>query len=211
MNPVQYSAANQAIVDTFNSLSEDQRSADYWNRDEAKPVRKEIKDHYIAEQRQKCCYCNLHIPTNHTLVWDAEHVISRTRAPRFLFEPRNLAIACKDCNGAKSDEEVRENSKRVSFPDQSTDYKIIHPHFDLYDEHLRWFGSVCKPLTEKGKYTIVVCNLLRFSLNCLGDSAIPRNPVFDRLLGTLLEAKDRNEAFMALAGVKDYLDRIPQN
>lgn len=210
MKPVQYSAASQAIVDTFNKLPGEQKGAEYWSRDEIRLVKKEIKDHYITEQHQRCCYCNLHIPTNHNLVWDAEHVISRATEPRFLFEPRNLAIACKDCNGSKSDEEVRANSKRVRFPVQSTDYKIIHPHFDSYDEHIRWFGSVCKPLTKKGIYTIETCKLLRLSLNDLGDSAIPRHPAFDRLVGILLDTGDLDEAFMALAGVKEFLDRIPQ-
>lgn len=210
MKPVEYSNTNQPIVDSFNDLPKGQKSADYWNQDEVKPVRKQIKNHYITEQQQKCCYCNVHFPTKHNMVWDAEHVIPRTTEPRFLFEPRNLAIACKDCNCEKSDKEVRVNPGLARFPDESADYKIVHPHFDDYSTHIRWIGTLCKPESKKGIYTIEACGLLRLSLNPLGEKVIPSNLAVDRQIGILVDMKDRDAALMALDALRGHMERIPQ-
>jgi hypothetical protein len=210
MTPVTYSAANQVIVDAYEALPATEKSSLFWGREDVAPVRKQIKDHYIDEQQRRCCYCGALFPSAHNLVWDAEHVISRNSEPRFLFEPRNLAIACKDCNQTKSDQEVRNNPRSKPFPALSADYKIVHPHFDTYDEHIRWLGSVCQPLTEKGRVTIEICGLLRYAIDYVGAGVVPKNPVFDQMLGMLLNPRNTAELHMALAAVKDYVEKIPQ-
>jgi hypothetical protein len=210
MKPVEYSVESKAIVAGYDGLPNESKAAAFWSADEVASVRKEIKDHYIQEQHQTCCYCNVVIPTNNNAVWDAEHVISRSRAPKFMFEPLNLAISCKDCNLAKGEQEVRVNSARVTFPVNTRDYKIVHPHFDSYADHIRWYGMVCKPETHKGKATIEMCNLLRFSLSKLNANAMPHNPEVDRLIGQLMSAHDSVGRLAALAGLEVYLRRTAQ-
>ncbi len=57
MTPVQYSAANQVLVDAFERLPQNLQLAAYWSDDAVDPVRAEIKGHYIAVQKYICVYC----------------------------------------------------------------------------------------------------------------------------------------------------------
>lgn len=209
MTPVQYSGANKVIVEAFENLSEDLQTANYWSDDAVKPVRSAIKDHYIADQQYVCVYCGRQHVTINKSLWDAEHVISRANASRFMFTPQNLAVSCRDCNIEKAQKEVR-NTTRKKFPNESKHYLIVHPHFDSYEEHIRWFGDVCAPLTDKGAKTLVMCNLTRFSTTLLGIEGALITPGFDKQVGELLKAKNKTDAKAALAAISVYVERISQ-
>jgi hypothetical protein len=212
MTPVQYSDANQAVVDEYDSREAARKDPAYWGDDAAKPVRKQIKDHYISEQNRKCCYCDREYPTRNNAVWDGEHIIPRSRGARFLFEPRNLAASCKDCNIAKGEKEVRLDPNRVSFPDQSQHYTIVHPHFDLYGDHIRWYKDVVRALTPKGSAMIEMCHLGRFGYKKAGTKVLPLNSTVDAIVGVLMDPHaSRLELTMALASYGEYVKMIPQN
>lgn len=141
----------------------------YWDVKDACVVniKSTIKAHYILEQDYTCCYCKQKIIVKHKGAWDAEHIIPKSKHPAFIFEPKNLAISCKDCNGAKLDQEVLVNSQanhRVNFLEKSEDYIIVHPHIDDYDEHIEIRDNflIYRGRTDKGVKTIVLCGLLRF-------------------------------------------------
>lgn len=209
MTPVQYSPANQVIVDNFENLPKNSQSSTYWSDGAVEPARAEIKNHYIAEQQYVCVYCRRQIVTANKALWDAEHVIPREKAPRFMFTPQNLAVSCRDCNNAKGNDEVRK-TKRKQFPDQSKHYLIVHPHFDNYADHLRWFGDICAPLSDKGVKTLSTCNLTRFTAKLLGINGALVQPGFDKYVGELLKAKNKTDAKAALAAVGVYVESIPQ-
>ncbi|TGQ80252.1 hypothetical protein EN850_13295 [Mesorhizobium sp. M8A.F.Ca.ET.207.01.1.1] len=212
MTPVKYSATSQLIVDKFEASAPDKQVGSYWSEDEVSPVRKEIKDHYIQEQNQRCCYCLVEIPTGNNAVWDGEHIISRDGAPRFMFEPVNLCISCKDCNGSKRELEVRKNPARKSFPSKSEHYKIVHPHLDPYAEHIRWFGKVVSPLSKKGVETVAMCDLTRFGRASAGASKVPTHPAMDKQIGVLMDPQaDLIEMRMALASLTEYFKLVPQH
>ncbi|MEZ9796333.1 HNH endonuclease [Vibrio cyclitrophicus] len=161
-NPVVYSEGELTLVNDFNQR--DDISGNDWGSDEFNDIRMSIKSHYKIEQNYKCPYCAVEYPINHGMVWDIEHIVSKDKKVQFMFEPRNLCVACKDCNGAKGSEEVLVNPNRIRFPSSSQNYKIIHPHFDTYHEHINAIvpGDFYRPLSEKGEFTIITCRLLRF-------------------------------------------------
>lgn len=211
MKSIEYSAQSNEIVSKFNESSPQEQSAQYWGEQEVNAIRKEIKDFYIAEQKQKCAYCYLEIPTNNNAVWDAEHIIAKSAAPQFMFEPRNLCVACKDCNIAKKEQDVRVDASRKSFPDKSQHYRIVHPHFDSYEDHIRWYGKVVRPLSDKGITTVEMCNLQRFCKTSLAAEMIPHHPAFAENVGVLLNPHaDRTAMQMALAAISEYLKTVPQ-
>jgi uncharacterized protein (TIGR02646 family) len=203
--PVVYSQASQAIVDAYIAQAKTQQSAAYWADSAIAGLKKEIKDHYIAQQGRRCAYCRHSIYTNNNAVWDAEHVISKRKDPEFMFEPRNLAISCKDCNIAKGEQEVR-NTKKAAFPETSPEYKIVHPHFDDYDAHIGWMGSVCfARSTDKGSKTIAMCNLTRYSAMRIGETENIMIDDFNRLMGQLMEAKSETQGKVIVAGILEIL------
>ncbi|MCA0057663.1 HNH endonuclease [Mesorhizobium sp. B261B1A] len=206
MTPVQYGAVCLALVDAFNAREPAHKDHNYWNDPVINPVRAEIKDHYIAEQNRRCCYCNREYPTNNKAVWDGEHIIAKSLAPRFMFEPRNLAASCKDCNIAKGEDEVRVDPDRKSFPDQPQHYIIVHPHFDNYDDHIRWYGDAVKPLSPKGGELVGMCKLWRFGVAKAGVEVAPPNPLVDGLIGIMMDAQaDPLTKAVAIEGYKEYV------
>jgi 5-methylcytosine-specific restriction endonuclease McrA len=134
---------------------------DGWDSPDLDPIRSRIKQFYLAGQTFRCCYCRRQNVVVHGRAWDVEHVISRATNATFMFEPQNLAVACLDCNLAKLNADVLVR-KRSRFPRTSGAYKIVHPHFDDWDEHFLFGNVVYTPLTAKAAETLKVCKLYRF-------------------------------------------------
>lgn len=209
MKPITYSAESQTIVDAFEKLASDQQTSAHWSDRTVDPVRAEIKDHYISEQKLHCVYCKRQIVTTNKALWDAEHIICRDIVPSFMFIPQNLAVSCRDCNISKGKKEVRK-TKRKLFPDESRHYLIVHPHFDNYSDHIRWIGDICVALSKKGVATQAICDLTRFTAKLLGINGTLMDPGFDKYVGELLKAKTRTDAKAAMAAISVYVENIPQ-
>lgn len=209
MQAIAYSATDQAIVDKFNALPFEDKKPSFWSDDQTKATRDAIKDHYIAEQDCCCCYCRKQVLSRNKGDWQGDHVIARDTHAQFMFEPRNLAICCRGCNGEKSNKNVLKNAKRKTFPKNSADYIIVHPHFDSYDDHIRWFGQVCAPRNStKGAKTIEVCGLMRFAAEFAGLDTDMNDRRFDDLVGKLMTTTNRLEGAAVLAGLKVYIDSL---
>jgi len=162
VNCFEYSNEEVRLITDF-SKREDKNGND-WNNEEFVSIKTGIKNHYKIVQNYACPYCKVVYPITHGMFWDIEHIIAKSNKPQFMFEPKNLCVACKDCNGAKSSKEVLVNPSRVTFPVIDSDYKIVHPHFDKYEQHINAIvpGDFYRPLTIKGEFTIITCRLLRF-------------------------------------------------
>ncbi|MEZ8409563.1 HNH endonuclease [Vibrio splendidus] len=154
-------------VNQYDGLHRAQKCGSFWDTKgdaELTRLKKHIKDFYILSQDYTCVYCRQKMVVEHNAVWDTEHIVPKSTHPQFLFKPENLCVACKDCNGKKSNKNVLVNNKKQSFSIDMQDYLIVHPHFDNYDEHIRLVSESLMfiPRTDKGLYTIETCGLLRF-------------------------------------------------
>ncbi|SHO23891.1 Putative uncharacterized protein [Moritella viscosa] len=161
-NCVMYSNEDVRLVTDFTERED--RNGNAWSNEEFVDIKTKIKNHYKVAQNYTCPYCKVIYPITHGMVWDIEHIIAKDKKPQFMFEPKNLCVACKDCNGAKTSKEVLVNKNRATFPVRGSDYKIVHPHFDQYEQHINAIvpGDFYRPLTFKGEFTIITCRLLRF-------------------------------------------------
>lgn len=161
-NVVKYSIEEGQLIRAFDE--KENKSTNDWKNKEFKGLKDNVKKHYKVEQNYICPYCQVEYPIKHGMVWDIEHIISRDSKVQFMFEPYNLCVACKDCNGAKSSINVLKNEAVIRFPRRSNSYKIVHPHFDIYNKHINAVlpGDFYRPLSEKGEFTIITCRLLRF-------------------------------------------------
>ncbi|MDH5903459.1 hypothetical protein L8S00_08610 [Vibrio splendidus] len=141
-------------------------------------IRSAIRTHYKDQQGYRCCYCRQQTLQDHGFVWDCEHILPKAIYPQFLFEPYNLALSCRECNIAK------EKFKNQLITEDNEDYccdgnkyRIIHPHFDIYSEHLNLEEldgtKIYKIITEsKGAFTYKCCGLQRFDKKLVGRSHI---------------------------------------
>lgn len=213
MQPVKYEGAVANTVIAYDARPEATKIAEYWSDAAVTPVRKIIKDHYIREQNQLCCYCHHLLETNNNAVWDGEHVISREVKPQFMFEPRNLAISCKDCNISKGVKNVLNNRDRKTFPVKASDYIIVHPHFDNYDDHILWFGPVVAAAStnsNKGSTTIEMCDLTRYGKQCGNLKGEVFDQRFRARIGELLMSRDQDDAAEVLAELALQIKKLPK-
>lgn len=171
--PIVYSRAAQEHVDTFNG------DATHWDGTCAvrKAFRKEVRDYYRDEQGLTCPYCGRVREEFHGGQWDIDHIIPKSSYPEYLYTPRNLAVTCKDCNTHKSKKNplLHQQERQAPYPNNSECYKIIHPHFDSFHEHIRLTRDINgrsyhEIITDKGRETFHVCHLIRFSEALSGTS-----------------------------------------
>jgi hypothetical protein len=150
---------------------------DFWNKNTPKktnrpdclekPIEKvktKIKTHYKKSQGFRCPYCYYLYPTDHGMSWWTEHIIPKSLNKLLMFEPLNLCVACIDCNRIKDNKAVFINNNHNSFSHDSADYKIVHPHFDTYTDHIDIDGFLYTAVDKspKGIETILMCDLARF-------------------------------------------------
>lgn len=200
--PIEYTEGEAAIVNAFDQLPTEVKTGDYWGDEAVKPLRGRIKTHYITVQNNRCCYCNIHIPSENHNNWNAEHVVSRAKHPRFLFTPKNLSVSCLDCNIAKSEQEVLNNPNLVNYPNASSAFKILHPHFDNFEDHIWVSGFVYLGKTLKGKKTIYMCDMLRYSTKYIDWDNSAADKRFE---------SDVDKVFSASSDAKAALDAIAQS
>ncbi|CAH6863926.1 HNH nuclease domain-containing protein [Vibrio crassostreae] len=162
MNPY---LVNSDESQVFEGLQNKNLSAkEMWEDDCVTDIKLRMKKHYISEQGRKCAYCKVDLHTNHGGVWDTEHIIDKDSSPQWTFEPLNLCVSCKDCNQAKGTRSVTKSLVYKSFPKSKSSYRIVHPHFDKYEDHIEVAvsGVTYRYKSKKGRETIEVCGLLRY-------------------------------------------------
>ncbi|MEX5685430.1 HNH endonuclease [Pseudomonas silesiensis] len=189
MIEVNFSISERATIDNYeHSIN---KSASDWTDKIFDLVKKSIKDHYLKEQNYTCSFCKQKIRVKHNRAWDTEHIISRSSHPAFMFHPQNLCVTCIDCNTEKSSKEVLSTPKqKIRFPNKSSAYIIIHPHFDTYDDHLKVIvaGQLYEWKTPKGRATLNIYGLDRF-LKVADRTQLP-DPNVRRLMMAALTSKD---------------------
>ncbi len=151
-----------------------------WSDDDISDIRISIREFYRLEQNGKCAYCKQSISLQSANNCHVEHIIPKSKYLKFIAEPLNLCTICADCNETKRNQEVLNDVPIVTskpsitlYPRSSGAFKIIHPHFDKFKDHLMEINGYYLDKTKKGGYTILYCNLNR-KLHKLGYE----NPIF---------------------------------
>ncbi|PFE56046.1 hypothetical protein CN318_12445 [Bacillus cereus] len=162
-NPVTYRRNNELEIN---------KSGNNWKYSGASDTRKDIRDYLIKEFNNTCCYCQINIPRGNTKP-EIDHVVHKKIYKQFTYHPKNLVLACPNCNHLKGMKETLIRLRRVSYcslknyPCESRDFLIIHPYFDDYDKHIEIEASIFyqpKEDSDKGKETIRICHLYRLQL-----------------------------------------------
>lgn len=136
-----------------------------WKSNYYKPLKDRVRDHYYTIQNGTCCYCRLPINKGTESV-QIEHIIDKNKRLDFIFEPKNLVVSCHKCNFNKKTRSVMHICPpNNTYPRNSTDFKIIHGHYDSYFENIEFKqGSIYHAITDEGEFTIKACGLDRIGL-----------------------------------------------
>lgn len=126
--------------------------------------KKNLRRDMYNKQNRRCAYCRIHVP----LACDPmhrEHIVYKDGHPQWMFLPENLCVSCYRCNVYKGTTEVLMNPKTAEYPKDSKGFKIIHPLYDRYSEHIELLnGILYRGKTAKGIFTIETCHLYRVDL-----------------------------------------------
>lgn len=99
----------------------------------------------------RCEYCRLHQEHSPLAVLQIEHINPRKHGGTDVLE--NLALACIDCNLAKSSNIAGRD------PDTSQITALFHPRQNSWDDHFEFRGAYIVGKTAVGRTTIFVLNM----------------------------------------------------
>lgn len=113
-----------------------------------------------------CCFCGIEL-SKHNASKDAEHLISKKGKARLVFELKNIALSCKDCNGFKRNQAVTNTPTKIdadTYLTNSDDYQIFHPHLDEWPVHFKrdeYRRVLPENKSPKAIFTINLCRIHR--------------------------------------------------
>ena len=107
----------------------------------------------LVRQRaaNRCEYCGLHQDHSPLATLQIEHINPKKHGG--ADDHDNLALACIDCNLAKSSNIAGRD------PVTSQLTQLFHPRQDRWDDHFEWDGIHVVGLTAVGRTTVYVLNM----------------------------------------------------
>jgi len=129
-----------------------------------KSFKENLREDMYEKQNELCAFCRIHVPLS-CVPMHREHIVYKDEHPQWMFLPENLCIACPLCNEFKGTTEVLANPNTKTYPRNGSGFKIIHPLYDRYSEHVDLIGGILyRGKTDKGRFTIATCHLYRVKL-----------------------------------------------
>lgn len=173
MDRFNYSQEETDYIEKFNGTD-----SKYWENIDPNmdTIKSKIRSYYLPLQKYECCYCKMLKQEKNGKAWNIEHIFPRETYPQFTFTPINLAMSCIECNNSKLAQDIKVGKNPIKrYPKSGSNIKIIHPHLDDYNLHIKVnkspngfiFHTPIKG-SKKAKNTIVMCNLFRFQEAAFG-------------------------------------------
>ncbi|WP_455061219.1 HNH endonuclease [Prevotella fusca] len=129
-----------------------------------KSFKENLREDMYKKQNELCAFCRIHIPSA-CVPMHREHIVYKKDHPEWMFLPQNLCIACPICNQYKGTAEVLTKPRTKTYPKSGKDFRIIHPLYDKYSDHIELLEDILyKGKTKKGSFTIETCHLYRVGL-----------------------------------------------
>lgn len=128
-----------------------------WSADFLNDIKEKIKKHLLKKQLENCCYCKKNLSGEFSIVIDIEHILPKSKYPKFMFDLMNLAISCKRCNMKIKKNDIAFLNDFFFQSESYFDtkgYNIVHPNLDVYDNHLQLY-SIQRGSVKIIKYIIV--------------------------------------------------------
>ncbi|VVQ10221.1 hypothetical protein PS925_03360 [Pseudomonas fluorescens] len=136
-----------------------------WAHPDFQPIYISAKAVLLQHQDRRCFYCQKKNPHADNDDLHIDHIVPIDEDERFIFEEKNLVLACKKCNKRKNNKPVLKSPTKTKYSLNKTNYKIIHAHIDTYSKHIEITGDIIfSGVDQKGKRTVYDCNLDRYML-----------------------------------------------
>jgi len=158
-----YTMSNDDECLISSSLSDSPKAEDWYN-DRLQEFKGRFKSHIERQQNCRCAYCRTYVDTGNS-PFDIEHIVPKSKHVQWTFKSENLCLSCRKCNFSKGQKETLINTGTDKYPQESSGFKIVHPYYDKYSDHVELIGGfLYRGLTDKGRFTIETCRLDRYEL-----------------------------------------------
>jgi uncharacterized protein (TIGR02646 family) len=183
-----------------------------WSEDIFNSIKTYIRKEYYKIQKRRCAYCrrklnpegkNEHI----------DHIIAQSIKKGWMFKPRNLVLACYQCNTQKSDILfTRTNRSLSSFPKKATNYIYFNPFVHNWDDHFSIVDNLfIKAESTLGEDTIEEIKLYRYEYSAIyaDEANIYGKTAIERAVQRLYQFdKGSNEYKSAIKLIKEVENNI---
>lgn len=182
-----------------------------WGSDELMLLRSNIRAFYRTEQAGVCAYCKGDVSLVSAGNAHIEHIAPKSLYLTFIFEPKNICVVCADCNTIKRNQEVLNEVPDtfsrvfVRYPRSPSAFKIVHPHFDDYDDHILVKGRIYIDKSLKGSFTIGVCKLNRYFHEFGVDDDFVDDDEIIAVMNSFMEGRSSSQKAHALNKLRDMI------
>lgn len=182
-----------------------------WGDEQLLSIRSKIRRFYRDEQVALCAYCNNDVSLISAGDAHVEHIVPKSIYRDFIFEPKNLCIVCCDCNTIKRNQEVLSEipdtlrNNVVQYPRSSGAFKIVHPHYDNFRDHIKKKGRIFIDRTPKGLFTIGACKLNRYFHQFGVDDEFLDDDELTDLMAEFMDGSNSLQKGRALNRLRDIL------
>ena len=87
--------------------------AEHWKKSCLNGFKEHVKEYYSDMQNNRCVYCRMKVSLA-TGFYHIEHIAPKSLYPQWMYEPKNLCLACPNCNSAKNATDILTKLKRSS-------------------------------------------------------------------------------------------------
>jgi uncharacterized protein (TIGR02646 family) len=213
-----HSPATKALLQLWSKKSRAERK-DYWvELDSIDPnvygkeitatkIKAAFRSYMDGPQSGRCCYCRIWL-VNIAHARPIDHILPRDTYPQHSLHFWNLAVACTDCNGLKTNRVWGVFSKsRRNYPRQEEFADMFHARFHKYDEHVRYviietnnsFISLYRGLTKQGRH---LCSELLDTI-AARRMVFSTNPLLRESKATIEQFKNKTSA-LSLPAVQEF-------
>jgi uncharacterized protein (TIGR02646 family) len=159
------------------------KSEDDWGSNEFSSLKRNFRYQHYKTQKRRCSYCRRKL-NSQGINEHIDHLVAKSIKKGWMFKPRNLVLACYQCNTQKSNKSAfLEGQKFKRLPKKAHNYTIFNPYVDKWSDHFEIEDELfIKARSIKGQDTITILKLFDFKysieyadeLNIFGDTAIKR-------------------------------------
>lgn len=140
--------------------------AEEWKKERYRDLKKKIKTKYLKDQTDRCAFCRAYVEAD-GFYEPLEHIVAKTIKPKWIFNPKNLVVACDPCNNLKHTEKTLSDNYDGGddYPESAEFYSVFHPHFDEWNDHLEIEDDMfIRAKDDNGENTINAYKLTRYQV-----------------------------------------------
>jgi uncharacterized protein (TIGR02646 family) len=127
-------------------------------------IKRKMKEDLWLLQNGLCAYCmkelDPRIPSDGGLALDGdrEHIAPKSLHPEYIFESKNLVLACIVCNRTLKNDTDTIHTKNLNY--DNCRFNIVHPYLDTISQHIEFTdGVITKIFTPEGSETVEMFKL----------------------------------------------------